>query len=83
MLLALVAPKSKKFYEILSGAVHTYADLEWTQDHPHDTEVVAAFEQIFWAVAVTQLGLADSDGEILWSTSFAGNKGFFALQVRV
>jgi P4 family phage/plasmid primase-like protien len=70
-----VSSKTKQFYEILSGAVHTYADLDWEQEEPNDLEVTKAFEDLFWTVASEQLDIPKGDGRIIWSTSSSEGRG--------
>ena len=73
-----ISEKGRRFYEILNGAVHTYAELNWEYDadEPNDLKVSHAFEELFWAVVHEQLGITHDTGEIIWSTSSAEGKGY-------
>lgn len=47
-----VPEKDRKFYEVLTGFVNTYADLEWTDINIFEEEVIRNFEKIFKKVFV-------------------------------
>jgi hypothetical protein len=60
--------QERMFYEILYGAVHTYADLEWTLNELSTKEtVVSAFIRMFKIVMPLFLGVKPTDN-FIWST---------------
>jgi hypothetical protein len=67
---SLLRQEQRQFYEILYGAVHTYADLDWKG--ARDEDVIMAFTKL-WNTASVQLGIAG--GQVIWSISSKESKG--------
>jgi P4 family phage/plasmid primase-like protien len=74
---ATVLDSERKFYEILCGATHTYADLEWSDNVQCSLvpAIVVAFESLFWTCAEALLDIPFEAGKTFWSTSSQAEKG--------
>ncbi len=60
--------KDRKFYEVLTGFVNTYVDLEWTDDNIFEEDVIKNFETLFKKVFVL-IDPEVENGNFYWSIS--------------